>query len=383
MTEPTTARLRRPLFRYPLKATAILLVVYCGGRATIAVARWWAVHRWGLAPEPLRTSDDAVTTTFGAAALLYSFSRTWRYHPSLKPPYAEWLSTTPWRRGRPLPVGPPYLVWEDAVPPAVVFCLCPTPVVPVAVATAAYLAVALRITHRGRDGAWLAYAGANGAAAGLLAVPHPAAVWAIVVALLVATDAAVRRSLADLPWVTPVAAAARAAKAKREQSKWPVAPVEPPRPIPAVHGWLIAASAAWVVFCLVAANAGHGRDERFDTDALVAGGAALAATVRWATYCGEYQPPISTWGRLRTGRLVLPGYDRAVVAPLAVLALSALPFALDAADLPLPVVAAVPTFAVVAIVLNAGPTLRNWQLTGHHRIVARRPQIRVAGKSAA
>jgi hypothetical protein len=79
--------------------------------------------------------------------------------------------------------------------------------------------------------------------------------------------------------------------------------------------------------------------------------------------------PINIWGRIRTGRWIIPGYDKIFLSPLVVgffLALSA----------------CLAIFSPQAVALNSGitamlsvfftiylsPDLNEWRLTGHHRI---------------
>ena len=41
---------------------------------------------------------------------------------------------------------------------------------------------------------------------------------------------------------------------------------------------------------------------------------------RTCAYCIGYAPPINIWGRIATGRLIIPGYDHVIVAPATALA---------------------------------------------------------------
>ena len=103
----------------------------------------------------------------------------------------------------------------------------------------------------------------------------------------------------------------------------------------------------------------------------------------WArilTYVVPYWPPIGLWGRIRTGRWIIPGYDRVFVAPL----LSLLATAVLVPSIPLfglPWLLAGPAcFAITLwIALNVGPSLTAWKLTGKHRIgfLRNQPMTRV------
>jgi len=50
--------------------------------------------------------------------------------------------------------------------------------------------------------------------------------------------------------------------------------------------------------------------------------AAFGALVRFAIYCNGLGPSFNLWGRLTSGRLIVPGFDHVVVTPLIVLALA-------------------------------------------------------------
>jgi hypothetical protein len=93
-----------------------------------------------------------------------------------------------------------------------------------------------------------------------------------------------------------------------------------------------------------------------------------------------YAPPISLWGRLRTGRWIIPGYDQVFVTPLLVgTILIMLPWTLMqqgiGPDIYVPL-----TIGIATIVALAGPpSLMGWRLTGMHRIRSA-PQALKAGE---
>jgi hypothetical protein len=90
---------------------------------------------------------------------------------------------------------------------------------------------------------------------------------------------------------------------------------------------------------------------------------------RWLIYCAAHRPPISLWGRIRTGQWIIPGHDQVYIAPLATpligLACVWLPVTLGVS----PLVATPATVATVLwLNLVLGPSLRDWHLTGNHRL---------------
>ncbi len=83
-------------------------------------------------------------------------------------------------------------------------------------------------------------------------------------------------------------------------------------------------------------------------------------------------PPISLLGRIATGRLIIPGYDMALLAPLApILAAGVLPDAATAVGIPMVIGYPVAAGVVIWLALALPPRRTDWQLTGHHRIAYR------------
>jgi hypothetical protein len=109
---------------------------------------------------------------------------------------------------------------------------------------------------------------------------------------------------------------------------------------------------------------------------------AVALGRLWIYVCG-FVPPISIFGRLRTGKLILPGYDVVFLAPLAVLATSSLIATLGqqlglSPLLYMPVAAAVSVWCGLAL----PPRREDWQLTGHHRIAYKFSAALMQGSSS-
>jgi len=96
-----------------------------------------------------------------------------------------------------------------------------------------------------------------------------------------------------------------------------------------------------------------------------------AALGRALVYCNICRPPVSFFGRIATGRLIITGYDQVMLAPLAILltALAVTQIGNQFNLLP-SVIAALAAGSVPLIGLGAGPRLRRWRLTGEHRMVS-------------
>ena len=96
---------------------------------------------------------------------------------------------------------------------------------------------------------------------------------------------------------------------------------------------------------------------------------ALVIT-RLSTYCKGHSPPINIWGRLFTGRLIIPAYDKVFIAPLCLLASVGAVFPLLVSGLGLSPIFAGPivVFLMVFCTLSLGPSRAEWLLTSPCRI---------------
>ena len=107
--------------------------------------------------------------------------------------------------------------------------------------------------------------------------------------------------------------------------------------------------------------------------------AAITSLRRLAVYMIGCVPPLSFFGRLSTGRLIIPAYDKVFVAPM--LALIVCTFGIErmltlgraaryAAEISnlMDIIAPLALAVSVLITFGVGPSLRNWRLTGAHRI---------------
>jgi hypothetical protein len=325
------------------------------------------------------------------AAAAYGLLRAAGSHPLLHPKYRSWLATTPWRRGMPLPLGPAGLVLQDALVLAGAVLLAHDgtdlhPAMPLIAFGGAYLpcmAPALASTKALPEAIALAF----GLPVALLLRDRPWAVLGVLAALFPLASAGLWRSLGAFPWESdderrrrrrsaadttePAVETAPAAVGWYFSRLGPRAPM---KPIGTGVGLLVPALLAWWTYAL--ADLTIDRPDLWNAPALEAvgffagGGLGL---LRLVCYVGGYHPPITLWGRLRTGRLIVPGYDYVYIAPLSVLAAGLLaPAACAALGANVPLSLAITAFATLWPALNLGPTLRRWRLTGHHRVMPSR-----------
>jgi hypothetical protein len=94
--------------------------------------------------------------------------------------------------------------------------------------------------------------------------------------------------------------------------------------------------------------------------------------LRIVIYVAGYAPPISIFGRVATGRWIIPGYDVVFIAPLAAVAAAWLIMLTgEAAGIAIALYAPLAAGAAVWLALALPPRRETWQLTGHHRIAYR------------
>jgi hypothetical protein len=363
----------------------IAFAVLCGGAFAATLLLEW---RMGARLPELRIRVSRPLLLF--ATFGYAAWRVLAFHPYYHASYRSWLAATPWTSQKPLPLGPIHLDPRDVLVVGVitmlawlsdnksgVYCLqlflfC----------YAAFIGWSLFFT-----GAW-PWGYAAGFGLGALVWLWPLVPVGLLVAVLTYAVAflGLRISLARFPWeeeVRPTWVKLLARNVNPNQGSqdlgWPFRRLAPGRTgmepsIPVHHALLTSVLVGWWVF----AAASHIPDSEEQNDVLagiVGFVAVLAPLFRLAIYCDGHLPPISFAGRLATGRWIIPGYDQVFVAPL--LALASWPALGQLSSIVglAPLYARPATVAVVGfITLAMGPSLKDWRLTGAHRIVAGSPQ---------
>ncbi len=327
-----------------------------------------------------------------AAALVFGGYRALWNHPLVRPGYFAWLQATPWRFPDPLPAGPPHWVWQDGaiiatlvllslgVPgtdfydPLIAFILGYTGCLCVAsAATGIYWPTYATLFLFGLTGLLDSYS------EGILQLVPLVATYFVGLQGL-------RQSLAAYPWerqfdegehrwqgTMGLSADARSRYTRKRAVGFPsavIAPSQTDSGSPYRHGFAIAITAAWVT--IVALSVCESVAERLDISRpLLMLAPFLAAMSRVLTYCMQYWPPISFLGRVLTLRWIIPGYDRVFLTPIATLVCGyAVTISARIGLINYDVAAPIVVFVSVAIAINGGPSLANWRLTGHHRIIA-------------
>jgi hypothetical protein len=303
----------------------------------------------------------------------YGAYRVVRFHPAFQTDYRDWLRQTPWRVGKPLPLGPVHLVLQDAVILGAMVALA-WPLLGddaflllryFAIGYLAPLAMALYIGQAGWFGYFIVFNG------GFLALfwHHPLIFPAMSLVSYGIVLAGLRHSLTRLPW--DAAHRTRPGEETQANLGWPFAQLGPKPGPPREYaaGKAIAAGllVGWLAYAI---------DQRIQEEGI---GAPLRATVpmafvwlgltRLVRYRTGHAAPLSLMGRLRTGRLIIKGYDQIFAAPLLTVFTPIVALMVgQRLGWPTDVLVAGALAVSVAITFGMGPGLLEWQLTGNHRL---------------
>jgi hypothetical protein len=313
---------------------------------------------------------------------LYGIYRAAAFHPLFREEYRRWLETTPWTLGKPLPVGPAHLVWEDAV--IVAAAGLPEwlagdvqPLASYSVAIGAYL-IWLCLTFATTRAWGFQFLVLFGVGLALRLWRERPEVYAIVVLVSYMIGlTGLRRSFRHWPWadVKPIDLNQQVNAAKNTALGWPfdrLGPVHEPAPSRRVAwGYFFSALlAGW--WCYALEHVVPDPNGQFMMmRGIVMNVTLFMVAIRLATTLTGYAPPISLAGRIARFRPLIPSYDQVFLSPLAAaLAVMAGPGSLEHAGVPRDVALGLcATLAMMALWLG-GPERRTWHLTAKHRITA-------------
>ena len=327
----------------------------------------------------------------GTAAGFYALYRLWRFHPACNSAYAGWLKTSPWTPRMPLPLGPVHPLWQDAVVLGVITAVARwhahvAPELPVMVFGLVYLAAMTLLLACTRT--WIPCL--------LLGFIWPAPAlpvlrgWptlGIIAALVAVIWYGHRKSLQAFPWKRMELNPSESGVANQRKSVMEMQiRIDIPGNNPAVRssnlGWpflcltpkvecisvststsfFVSMLVGWWTYCAIVGL------EIESSPAAILVFATFAALARFAIYCSGLGPSFNLWGRLASGRIIMPGFDQVVVTPLIVLALAiAGGVVIRHSGAWYPVASACVVGLLWFTPLDGGPTMRKWILTGHHR----------------
>jgi hypothetical protein len=307
------------------------------------------------------------------ASISYAIYRSLAFHPFYNRKYREWLCLTPWSADKPLPKGPVHLIWVDLVALVLLTLLAYSnmPIVapvPATLFLAVYV-VLLCITFEGKQ---VSFAVVFLFAAPFVIFPHKNEYLAVLVliALYILCWMGLRRFWRGFPWNTKYWKA-DPVKELREQARrqgvigWPFSYLSAyeSRGISVFEAFLLSLLLTWwlhVIHWVIGGSFGL-----FNLSLL----SLLVAMFRSVTYSGVHRPPISLLGRIFTGRLIIPRYDKIYIAPMCILlAGTLLPLGLRRLGLETVWNLELCFFVIFFLAFSLPPSLRRWQLTGAHRV---------------
>ena len=374
----------------PVLMVAIFVFIY----GLLAGGLWLIQLKAGFVPREIMPAIDGgeefktiQKIILCGAAGVYALYRLWRFHPAGNWPYAAWLRMSPWTADKPLPLGPVHPVWQDAAVIGVLAGIAKwhaqlDPSLPVLAFGMTYLIIMTILLAMTR--LWTAFLA--------LAFLWPAlmlptlAGWPsilLVAALILVICLGHRKSLQTFPWPilsntnrTNTAAEGRSGLnlelrldgfgGEPSYLGWPYLALSPKikrRPIPGSTSFFISALAGWWTYCIVESS----RMESLP--GLVLTFALAAALLRMLIYCSSIAPPFNIWGRIASGRLILPGFDKIFLTPLAVVSVGIVGGMIIRRSGSWYQAAEACVMALLFFVLLAGgPSLRIWILTGQVRL---------------
>jgi hypothetical protein len=367
----------------PVVLAVALYEIFCLGMA-------WAFDGWNS----LRVAHVPRDMGLMFAAGLYGIWRVASKHPAFRPEYRTFLSRTPWRRGQPLPLGPVHLVVQDGLvlgaflavslyephgPPAAFLGLF----------LFAYL-VTLCCALLSTGQIWLTYVVLFGMAVAIrLAWFSGAVAGAVLVATYLVSAIALWRSWRDFPWEQPLAefrsrwklkfnapTGEQTASPRGSESEsppaWPYGVLgagSPRHAVSPLHAWIGAGLLGLWIYALSPPSAEPAEVHKYALLVCTCG-AWLIAGWRLAVYVNAHASPLTLFGRLWTGRLIIPRYDVVVLTPLAVATLGTpLYGGLLFTGLPAPAALSITAATLLGIALTGPPRQRHWQLTAPLRLV--------------
>lgn len=347
----------------------------------------------------------------GFAAGVYAVYRLVRFHPACNRAYAGWLKLSPWTANRPLPAGPVHLVWQDA---AVVGALTAIAIwhhvpayFPAAVFILVYLALftlLLAFTHQWGPSLALGFLWPALALPPALILPRVQCLPDVVrMDLLMLGILAViicvvwyghRRSLRAFPWEF-IKAPSRSlshgeiriqglgmpsGSGTQHNLGWPYLMLSPKVQPPAISqrtNLALGALAGWWSFCIFCCMKANEADPM--PGGVILFFAILAAVVRLGVYAIGVATPFNILGRITTGQILVPGFDKIFATPLAVVAAAIIGnIIINHSGAWYPVVEPIVISVLWWVLFGGGPTLRSWALTGQFRL--RPPAIINANK---
>ena len=369
----------------PAPLIALFVIIY----GVFTACLWLIQLRVASAPGEISDMQEIKPihmVILGGAAVVYALYRLWRFHPACNGTYAAWLRLSPWTSDKPLPLGPVHPVWQDAAVIGVLMAIAQwhahvNPALPVIAFGLTYLIVMTILLATTRRWAWFLALGFLWPALMLPCVQGWPTIFLVVVLVLVIWQGH-RKSLQAFPWrflsnSNRMNGAAGGRSALNAEIRldglgggpsylgWPYLALSPKserRAIPTSTSFFVSALAGWWTYCVIKSS------DMGPLPGLVLAFAVLAALQRLMIYCSRVSPPFNVWGRIASGRIVLPGFDKVLLTPLAVVLVGVVGgMIIRRSGSWYPVVESCVIALLWFVLFTGGPTLRNWMLTGQLR----------------
>jgi hypothetical protein len=387
---------------------AVLLI----GAAFLVTLEWafmWSLYQcYGALPYDW----NAIVAPRAWLAMSLSGWGIWRAYlinPAFQPRYRHWLQTTPWEPGDPMPMGRVEFAFQDAIWLVIAMVACwhwpGSWFLPLAFLVPYCVLLTIVNVHAEQfEASGLAIAIMAMLPLSAMTSSQPWFALGLGVAATTATLWGWRGTLQAFPWIVPTSDKFQYDVSQQQEAEgtcawWPL-----------VHPWrgksiapLIEWRGVWLLagFCgCLAATGAATIDKMAVLDAARHGGGdvagirpflpllgvaagAIAGAMRLYRYALWCAWPISLQGRRRTGRLIIPGYDQAFVAPAAALIAGyALPRLLLPLGTPTTATAFITMFAIVVTAVGMEPTLATWSLTGEYHMVRHTPTAKNRGRES-
>jgi hypothetical protein len=320
-----------------------------------------------------------------ACAFAYGIQRVKNFHPACQAEYRNWLRTTPWHAGLPLPIGPVHLILQDLLIVGLMTGLSSLHaefrwyIIPSSflIGYLMMMICALVLTRRFFP-AYLILVGLGGV---VYLQDSPLGLSVIFTILYVIAWAGQRDSLRDFEQWDMYFFDERIAPLFKPQGVqelsrswlfgWPYDRLSPQRnqfALPWKFSLALAGLVGWWWFVLIERVAVFGGSHVTGLGLPIAG--FLSFSRLWA-YCWGYAPPLSFAARIFKLRWIIPGYDVVFLAPIlmSLWAVATIGIQFEWA-VPASLIGPVQIAGLILINAFCPPSLDAWRLTGNHRIVA-------------
>ncbi|MBN2578112.1 MAG: hypothetical protein JXB10_03895 [Pirellulales bacterium] len=341
---------------------------------------WGFFKQFGF-PDVDREFEKIRLMIAGFLCFFYGGWRMGMFHPLFNSSYRKWLSVTPWSSRKPLPFGPLHLVGQDLLLLGLVYLyIFPYPhALPVVILGFLGPYFALLGYSFFRTGVWqFGYLLVFGVGTVVLFAENLWAATACMIGCYAIAWWGMRSMLSRFPWEevdlsrlnTPPSSSAKNQPYDRSLG-WHferLAPLAKIFNVSRPHNILFPLTAGWLCFVSTI----HTQDEKsqkvcFFLAYFIPCIALLAA--RLGFYCFYYHNPLRLFGRIFPGPLIVPRYDKVFLVPLGMVVFAvAAPLLLMQLALNFALLLAVSLTLVLYLAINGKPTLKNWALTGGHRI---------------